>query len=61
MHNNNEKMSDEAPNPSYTNIWLISAPIFFNTAQDSGALPIEADVSHMKTGDVLKYILMKAL
>jgi len=30
------------------------APIFFNTAQDSGALPIEADVSHLKTGDVIK-------
>ncbi len=30
------------------------APIFFNTAQDSGALPIEADVSHMKTGDIIK-------
>ncbi len=30
------------------------APIFFNTAQDSGALPIEADVSHMETGDVIK-------
>ncbi len=30
------------------------APIFFNTAQDSGALPIEADVTHMKTGDVIK-------
>ncbi len=30
------------------------APIFFNTAQDSGALPIEADVSQMKTGDVIK-------
>ena len=30
------------------------APIFFNTAQDSGALPIEADVSLMKTGDVIK-------
>jgi len=29
------------------------APIFFNTAQDSGALPIEADVSNMKTGDTL--------
>jgi aconitate hydratase 2/2-methylisocitrate dehydratase len=27
------------------------APIFFNTAEDSGALPIECDVSHMKTGD----------
>jgi len=30
------------------------APIFFNTAQDSGALPIEADVSGMKTGDIIK-------
>ncbi len=30
------------------------APIFFNTAQDSGALPIEADVSNMKTGDIIK-------
>ncbi len=30
------------------------APIFFNTAQDSGALPIEADVSHMETGDIIK-------
>ncbi len=30
------------------------APIFFNTAQDSGTLPIEADVSHMKTGDIIK-------
>ncbi len=30
------------------------APIFFNTAQDSGALPIEADVSQMKTGDTIK-------
>ena len=30
------------------------APIFFNTAQDSGALPIEADVSQMNTGDLIK-------
>ncbi|MDC3171092.1 bifunctional aconitate hydratase 2/2-methylisocitrate dehydratase [Prochlorococcus sp. AH-716-E13] len=30
------------------------APIFFNTAQDSGALPIETDVSKIKTGDLLK-------
>ncbi|MEL6787249.1 MAG: bifunctional aconitate hydratase 2/2-methylisocitrate dehydratase [Cyanobacteria bacterium J06607_15] len=29
------------------------APIFFNTAEDSGALPIECDVSQMKTGDVI--------
>lgn len=27
------------------------APIFFNTAEDSGALPIECDVSQMKMGD----------
>jgi aconitate hydratase 2 / 2-methylisocitrate dehydratase len=29
------------------------APIFFNTAEDSGALPIECDVTTMKTGDVI--------
>ncbi len=27
------------------------APIFFNTAEDSGALPIQCDVSQMNTGD----------
>jgi aconitate hydratase 2/2-methylisocitrate dehydratase len=31
----------------------VIAPIFFNTAQDSGALPIKADVTGMKTGDVI--------
>jgi aconitate hydratase 2 / 2-methylisocitrate dehydratase len=31
----------------------VIAPIFFNTAQDSGALPIKADVTGMKTGDVV--------
>jgi aconitate hydratase 2 / 2-methylisocitrate dehydratase len=31
----------------------VIAPIFFNTAQDSGALPIKADVSKMKTGDLV--------
>jgi len=30
------------------------APIFFNTAEDSGALPIECDVSKLKTGDIVK-------
>jgi aconitate hydratase 2/2-methylisocitrate dehydratase len=29
------------------------APIFFNTMEDSGALPIEMDVSKMETGDVI--------
>ncbi len=29
------------------------APIFFNTQEDSGALPIEVDVSQMETGDVI--------
>ncbi len=29
------------------------APIFFNTAEDSGALPIECDVTQMETGDVI--------
>jgi len=37
------------------------APIFFNTAQDSGALPIEADVSRMKTGDVIKIYPYKGI
>ena len=30
------------------------APIFFNTAEDSGALPIECDVSRLNTGDVVR-------
>ncbi|MEO3706448.1 bifunctional aconitate hydratase 2/2-methylisocitrate dehydratase [Trichormus azollae] len=29
------------------------APIFFNTAEDAGALPIQCDVTKMKTGDVI--------
>ena len=29
------------------------APIFFNTAEDSGALPIECDVSGLNSGDVI--------
>lgn len=29
------------------------APIFFNTAEDSGALPIQCDVSRLETGDVI--------
>ncbi len=29
------------------------APIFFNTAEDSGALPIQCDVSKMRTGDII--------
>jgi len=37
------------------------APIFFNTAQDAGALPIEADVSQMKTGDVIKIYPYKGI
>ena len=31
----------------------IIAPIFFATAEDSGALPLELDVSNMNTGDVI--------
>ncbi len=31
----------------------VIAPIFFATAQDSGALPIRADVSKLKMGDVI--------
>ncbi len=29
------------------------APIFFNTAEDSGGLPLTADVTKMKTGDII--------
>ncbi|MCF7949721.1 MAG: bifunctional aconitate hydratase 2/2-methylisocitrate dehydratase [Spirochaetia bacterium] len=29
------------------------APIFFNTAEDSGALPIQANVDQLETGDVI--------
>jgi aconitate hydratase 2/2-methylisocitrate dehydratase len=29
------------------------APIFFNTAEDSGALPIQCDVAELNTGDVI--------
>jgi len=29
------------------------APIFFNTAEDSGALPIECDVSKLNSGDII--------
>ena len=29
------------------------APIFFNTMEDAGALPIELDVSKMETGDII--------
>ena len=29
------------------------APIFFNTAEDSGALPIECDVTALRSGDVI--------
>ncbi len=29
------------------------APIFFNTSEDSGAFPIECDVTKMETGDVI--------
>lgn len=31
----------------------VIAPIFFNTAEDSGALPIKADVARLKTGDAI--------
>ncbi|PKN12185.1 MAG: bifunctional aconitate hydratase 2/2-methylisocitrate dehydratase [Deltaproteobacteria bacterium HGW-Deltaproteobacteria-4] len=34
-------------------IGSVIAPIFFNTAQDSGALPLKTDVSKMNTGDVI--------
>jgi aconitate hydratase 2 / 2-methylisocitrate dehydratase len=37
----------------------VIAPIFFATAQDSGALPIKADVTRLKTGDVVEIDTVK--
>jgi len=46
---------DGVPNKRTGGIVLggIIAPIFFNTAEDSGALPIELDVTKMEMGDVI--------
>ncbi len=43
------------PNKRYGGVTLGGkiAPIFFNTQEDSGALPIEVDVSQMNMGDVI--------
>ncbi|MBT5149927.1 MAG: bifunctional aconitate hydratase 2/2-methylisocitrate dehydratase [Nitrosomonadales bacterium] len=35
------------------------APIFFNTAEDSGAIPIECEVSKFKTGDIIEIDFLK--
>ena len=37
------------------------APIFFNTAEDSGSLPIQADVSNLATGTIIKVYPKKGL
>ncbi|VGO22022.1 bifunctional aconitate hydratase 2/2-methylisocitrate dehydratase [Pontiella sulfatireligans] len=37
------------------------APIFFNTAEDSGSLPIQTDVSKLTTGTVIKVYPAKGL
>ena len=37
----------------------VIAPIFFNTAQDSGALPIKADVTKMNDGDIISINTVK--
>ncbi len=44
------------PNKRYGGFCLGAkiAPIFFNTMEDAGALPIELDVSKMETGDVVE-------
>ena len=44
------------PNKRYGGVCLGSkiAPIFYNTMEDSGALPIELDVSQMAMGDVIE-------
>jgi aconitate hydratase 2/2-methylisocitrate dehydratase len=46
---------DGVPNKKTCGVVLggIIAPIFFATAEDSGALPIELDVSQMETGDIV--------
>ncbi|EJF06939.1 aconitate hydratase 2 AcnB [Thiovulum sp. ES] len=46
---------DGVPNKKTCGVVLggIIAPIFFATAEDSGALPIELDVTQMETGDVI--------
>ncbi len=40
-------------------IGSVIAPIFFATCEDSGALPIQADVTQMETGDVIKIDIKK--
>ncbi|MBC2770512.1 bifunctional aconitate hydratase 2/2-methylisocitrate dehydratase [Pusillimonas minor] len=44
------------PNKRFGGVCLGSkiAPIFYNTMEDAGALPIEVDVSAMNTGDVVE-------
>ena len=44
------------PNKRFGGVCLGSkiAPIFYNTMEDSGALPIELDVSQMQMGDVIE-------
>ena len=44
------------PNKRFGGVCLGSkiAPIFYNTMEDSGALPIELDVSNMQMGDVIE-------
>ncbi|ABL64854.1 bifunctional aconitate hydratase 2/2-methylisocitrate dehydratase [Chlorobium phaeobacteroides] len=39
----------------------IVAPIFFNTAEDSGALPIQTDVTAMEMGDVIDLYVYKGI
>ena len=43
------------PNKRFGGVTLAAkiAPIFFNTQEDSGALPIEVDVSQLEMGDVI--------
>lgn len=37
------------------------APIFFNTTEDSGGLPIQTDVSRLKTGDIIRIKIKEGL
>lgn len=42
-------------------IGSVIAPIFFNTCQDSGALPIIADVSKLQNGDIIELYPYKGI
>ncbi len=54
---------DDIPHPEQACRWRVPggkiAPIFYNTMEDAGALPIELDVSKMEHGDVIEHARTK--